>query len=223
MTFLELCQTVRYELGLSGEGPATVIGQTGQTKQLVGFVQAADTLIQTLYSDWKFLWKEWEQNTTASVEVYSSPADLGMWDMESLYLDWGTEDSLKLHVNNNKEDLMYSGTRDQGVPTKITFLPDYNIKLNPIPDDVYTITGSYYRVPTQLTANTDVSAIPEQFHRIIIARAKMLYAEAEEVFNMMQSYSIEYIQMLQKLEAHSLEGQSLHSFGQPVPLIVRPV
>ncbi len=223
MTFLELCQTVRNELGLSGEGPSSVTNQTGQTRQLVSFVATADMLIQTLYADWKFLWKEWELQTVSGQEVYSQPSDLSMWDMESFYLDWGTNNATKLTVQNNKEDVMYAWEREVSTPAKIIFLPDGNIKLNPIPDDIYTITGSYYSTPVYMTGNTSVSAIPAQFHRIIVARAKMLYAEAEEVFTMLQSYAVEYEQMLDKLESHSLEGQQVHSFGQPVPLTVRSI
>ena len=55
MTFLELCQTVRSEVGISGTGPTTVIGQEGQLLSIVNFTAEADFLIQGLWLDWNFL------------------------------------------------------------------------------------------------------------------------------------------------------------------------
>ena len=58
MTFLELCQTVRQEVGLSGTGPTTVVSQEGQLKVVVDFVIEADHQVQGLWSDWNFLWSQ---------------------------------------------------------------------------------------------------------------------------------------------------------------------
>ena len=62
MTFLELCQTVRQEVGVSGTGPSTVLSQEGQLKVIVDFVAASDFEIQVLWEDWDFLWAHGHQS-----------------------------------------------------------------------------------------------------------------------------------------------------------------
>jgi len=223
MTFLELCKTVREEIGLSGTGPSTVVGQTGQMAQLVGFVKTADYMIKGLYEDWKFLWDEFSTTTVASQDTYASPVHLSSWDVESFYLNWGADGASKLLVNSYKDDRLVSAERSTGKPTHITLLPDGSLKLNPVPDGAYTLTAVYYKVPVMLSTNTDVSEIPAKFHRIIISRAKMLYAESEEIYQQMQANAIEYNLLLSRLEAYSLEGQRHNTLGQPDSMVVRAV
>ena len=223
MTFLELCKVVKREIGISGSGPSSVNDQQGQIAQLVGFVQSADMLIQNLWTDWNFLWDEHEFQTVAEQEGYSPPNDFGDWDYESFYINWGSNESFPLKVLNEKKDLKMSGSRTLGTPLYLVVLPNNQLKLNPIPDKEYTLTCSYYKAPTMMTENTSVSAIPEQFHRIIIARAKMLYAEAEEIYDQMSVNEREYRETLAKLESHSLHGQKPHRYAQTDQLVVRPI
>ena len=223
MNFLDLCKTVKREIGLSGDGPNSVLNQTGQLAQLVGFVQSADMLIQNLWTDWNFLWAEWEVVTVAETESYAIPSDFGEWDYESFWLNWGEHTAQQLTPLTEKEDLKNSGARKIDTPLNVIILPDNNIKLFPVPDGVYTLSASYYKVPVMMTENTDVSAIPSQFHRAIIARAKMLYAEAEEIYDQMMANRTEYEETLDKLEAYALPAQRYHRFAQTTQLVVRPV
>ena len=48
MTYLELCQTLRREAGVSGVGPASVVDQSGEYLRLVEWIKAAWTEIQLL-------------------------------------------------------------------------------------------------------------------------------------------------------------------------------
>lgn len=46
-----------------------------------------------------------------------------------------------------------------------------NIKLYPTPDQVYTLTLRYQKVPTELSADADVPQIPEEFQEILVLGA----------------------------------------------------
>lgn len=219
MNYLELCQVVKRELGLSGDGPSAVTNQQGQLAQLVGFVQAADLLVQNLWVDWKFLWSEYSFSTIASLEKYSPPSDLGVWDRNSFYIE-DTLGSIEMEFSDDYNRYR-NPEKEEGLPSVIIQQPNNILKLYPIPDDAYMVYSEYFKSPVPMVENTDVSLIPSQFHRIIISRAKMLYAEAEELPQQLQIYAVEYNETLVKLEAYSLIGQHRNSFAQPEQMVVR--
>jgi len=69
VTFLELCKTVRQELGISGNGPSNVSSTIYQEKLLIDWVKAADLLVQRLHPDWDFLWASWSETTSAGTST----------------------------------------------------------------------------------------------------------------------------------------------------------
>ena len=64
-----------------------------------------------------------------------------------------------------------------------------------------------------LAANGDVSAIPPRFHKIIIARAKMYYAENEDAPEIMAGALAEFEDLLDKLESDQLPRQKNRRFS----------
>jgi len=212
MTYLELCQTVRQEVGLSGTGPTTVTSQEGQLKVVVDLVIESDAQIQTLWHDWNFLWSQYTSSVTVGnrAPALQKPTDLGMWDRDSFFLDYTTNDSTHLRnlpYHDYRED-QRQGVATNATPTYVIIQPDQNIILDPPADTTYSITADYWKTPTRLSANTDVSAIPSQFHRIIIARAKTMWAEREEAPEILLSSAAEYQDVLDKMESHSLPFQT---------------
>ena len=85
--------------------------------------------------------------------------------------------------------------------------PTGSLLVHPHPDKVYTITADYWRIGLKLAENLDVSAIPVQYHRAIIARAKTMWAEREEAPEILLAASAEYQDVLDKLESQSLPEQ----------------
>ena len=129
MTFLELCQTVRQEVGVSGTGPTTVLNQEGQLKVIVDFVADSDFQIQILWEDWEFLWAQYSStlSTGVAAPAVAKPTDLGTWDMRSFYLDYTTNESAFL------APLSYIDWRSnyrQGVATA-------NATVSPIPEQFH--------------------------------------------------------------------------------------
>jgi len=211
MNFLELCQTVRQEVGISGTGPSTVLGQEGQLKAIVDFVVEADYQIHGLWKDWDFLWSQYSTSLAVGVAepALPKPADFGTWDLRSFYLDYNTSDWNSLAPIDYIEwrDTLRQGVQDNSTPTYVIVRPNGNLLVHPYPDKVYTISADYWSVGTRLTANLDVSPIPVQYHRAIVARAKTMWAEREEAPEILLAASAEYQDVLDKLESQSLPEQ----------------
>ena len=67
------------------------------------------------------------------------------------------------------------------------------------PDDIYTVTGVYYKKPTELSANDDMPDMPEQYHMLIVYRAMQEYGFYESAQEVIQRGTIRYNDMLQNL------------------------
>jgi hypothetical protein len=211
MNFLALCQTVRQEVGISGTGPSTVLGQEGQLKAIVDFVVEADYQIHGLWKDWDFLWSQYSTSLAIGVAepALPKPADFGTWDLRSFYLDYTTADWNNLVPVDYVEwrDTLRQGVQGNSTPTYVIVRPNGNLLVHPAPDKVYTISADYWSVGTRLAANLDESPIPVQYHRAIVARAKTMWAEREEAPEILLAASAEYQDVLDKLESQSLPEQ----------------
>jgi len=221
-TFLELCQLMRQECGVGGSGPSAVTGQTGMLAKLVSWVAAADMDICTKYLDWGFLHSEHSVPTVAGTKDVSAPSDFGMWDEESFYLNRTTDQYQKLTPVDYFEwrDAYRNGVKTNAKPTMVIIKPNKDLILEPPPDIEYTLTADYYKTATKMTANTSVSLIPTKFDRLIIARAKMWYAEHENAPEVMQGAVVEYKELMGRLESLYLRGQEPNTMGHSHMVIV---
>lgn len=207
MTYLELCQKMVRDLGLQ-DTVGAVTGQLGMSAKIVDWIADADVYIQSLWHDWNFLWSQYSGSTIAGVREVAAPSDLGTWNRETFYLNYTSDDNIKLMVLEYKDWLnMYrQGTQTNGEPHSAVILPDDRIYFEPIPDAVYTFTADYWKTPTRMTANTSLSPIPARFHRIIIARAKIYYAEHDEFTNVYELAVAEFGDLLIQLQSAELPG-----------------
>lgn len=217
MDFLTGVQAFQREVGVSGSAIAAVTGQTSMNEKLVNWYADADIHIQSLHWDWNFLWSQFTVSTAEGNTMPTVPSDLSLWDRDSFYLDYTTATHRKL----TKIDYIdWRKTYRQGVktnkkPTSIIVQPDNTIILDPPPDAVYSLTSDYWATPTKMVNNTDTSAIPSSFHRIIVVQAKLWYAEEQEVSDVYQAASLELFGnprksitgLLQQLESHELPEQ----------------
>jgi hypothetical protein len=87
MTFLELCQRLRQEVGAAGSGPAAVTGQHGESARLVGWIQQAWTDLQAKRPNWQFAWQIGEIEMEDGYREYALPADWQSFVRETIYLD----------------------------------------------------------------------------------------------------------------------------------------
>lgn len=187
MNFLELCQRVRQECGGQGLGPTAVTGQTGSNKRYVDWTATAWMTIQNMRSNWRFLWREFEFNTTAAFGDYNpDAADVAWWsNFASAYLTAdGVSDTLPLRFREYEE---WRHLYERGYPSLVndrpqefTILPNNYLRLTPKPDDIYTIVGDRQLRPQIMVANDDVPAIDLRHHEIIVWRAMMHYGGFED-------------------------------------------
>lgn len=225
-TFLQLCQATRRECGISGTGPAAVTSQTGVLEKVVGWVADADAEVQSRWFDWDFLHvSTWNHATIAGTATVAAPATIGVWDEDSFYLDYSTADHKKLTVLPYKvwrRDYR-QGAQTNQQPDSVVILPDLSLRLQSPPDDVYSLTGDYWKRPVKMTANSDTSPVPEEYERIIIARAKIAYAESQGAPEVLASAQIEFDDLLDKLEAKYLPGgQRSRRMSEAEMIVVRP-
>lgn len=219
MTYLQLCQKFRRTSGISGSGPTAVTGQTGIAELIVDWIADADQLIQEQWFNWGFMWGTKTFNTVANDKDYTltdlslvtGSTALNNWDDTSFVVSPTSNSYQRLKSLSYKEyrGNYKLGTVPTGKPTHVVIQPDNSIILYPTPDAVYSVTADYFKKPNRLAANTDTSPIPVQYHDAIIYRAKLMYAEYEEIPNLYQSASIDYDKIMQSLQAHSLPDMHL--------------
>lgn len=194
MTFLELCQNLRREAGISGSGPSNVTGQTGEMDRIVNWIKQAWNEIQMLRKNWMWMRGDFTFNTTDGDDEYT-PADVGIasrfgcWAYETLRIyptSSGPAGEIELpfldYVSFLK--IYHTGSRPEGMPVCYTIGNDLNILLGPVPDRQYTITGEYWKATQSLAANTDTPEMPADYHMLIVFRALEkygLYESAGEV------------------------------------------
>lgn len=205
-TFLSLLTTTYREAGISAASPASVVNQVGITNLLANLVADAAYDIETIWSDWDFLWYQWSESTISGTSEYSGPSDLGNFDMESFYLNYTSDSYVKLRRMDYRvwRSSHRNGTQTTSTPAYFIITPDNSVILHPVPNAVFTLTADYWKTPTRLAANTDTSPIPSRFDRAIIELAKMRYGENRGVNELVINSQANFQTWLKKLEGDQL-------------------
>ena len=221
-TFLQLVQASCQEFG--EPAVTAVAGQTGNAAIYVRFVQEADVEIQGLWFDWDFLHVgTWSANTVIGTAAVAAPADIGVWDNQSFYLNYSLATYQQIYPIEYKawRANYRQGVQTNKMPSNVVVMPDQSLKLYPPPDAVYSLTADYWKRPAKMTADANTSPIPEEYERIIIAKAKIAYGEKMSAMEVYQSGQVEYNLLLDKLEAKYLSNQSGRRMSDPGMMVVR--
>lgn len=186
MNFLEMAQRVRQECGISGDGPAAVLGQSGISAKLVAWVQAAYEEIQGAHP-WRFNWGLHSQGLTAGVGTYDPVADWGL-DFRELahnpcYVYRTADGAVAKHWLcqvpwEQMREMVQPGL--QGVPLYCALRPDGLLQLHPEPQDGLTLVLEYAKNPALLEQNIDKPSLPERYHMAIVWRAVMFWCAHDE-------------------------------------------
>jgi hypothetical protein len=190
VNYLQLCQRVRQEGGIAGTGPATVLNQTGEYLRLANWVAGAWDEIQEMRSTWLWMHGDFSFTTTPSVGVYT-PAVVGLtdwrwWDRKSFKIydvAKGLSDQGRFgHMSHQTwSDTFDVNQQTDDRPQKWTERPeDGAIILGPVPDVPYVVSGQYWKAQTHLVNDTDIPAMPGDYHLAIVWRALMMYYQFEE-------------------------------------------
>lgn len=210
--FLTLVGDLHTEVGAAGVAPTSVVNQTGEAKRLVRWVAIADYKIQLKWINWKFLRAVFSTGNTTSVGVatLAKPATLKTWDLKTFQIVApGETDKNPIDVVEYEDVKDEIVDTDQGIPSRITIMPDNSLRFEPVPDGIYTIHADFYSKPIKMAANIDVSLIPEEQHdTAILGRAMMLYANHENAPEIKEQGRELYSEGLGELENHQLPNKN---------------
>lgn len=201
MNFLQLCQAVAREIGVSE--PTTTVSQTGDSKRIVEWVKRAWLDIQSDHHNWDFLWMRTEFDTVSGVTEYNPATTVKTWDQNSFSIflksdGEGSERSLPamLYSEYKTVDL---GTSDDGYPNTVVVLPSNYLLFDPTPGAVYTVQCNYWKNPVELSANTDTPASHAQYHNIIVDKALEYYYLYEQDTALYQGANLRFQEGLSRM------------------------
>lgn len=216
MTFLQLVQALRQECGVSGSGPSSVLSQTGESKRLVDWTNAAWLEIQGLHDSWAFLRKTFSFQTTASVGDYTPTAagltDHRYWHKETMRVyktalgisdeQWLVEWEYQVFRNTYRFNVQ---TTQTGRPVVFAEKPmDKALMFGNVPEGVYTVVGEYQAVPTEMSVDADTPSIPSHLHRVIVYKAMESYALFESAPEVLTRAQTAYSRLINQLQREQL-------------------
>lgn len=189
MNFIQLCQRVYAEGGLSGDITSTV-NQTGESHRVVGWVSSAyQEVLNDQGLSWTFLRKEATVQLTQGVGEYSF-SDLNLAEG----VQWDTR-TMRVAVNPNLSDetfLQHMGFqqfRDYWLFSSrrtVTSRPlnaavdlSTHLRIAPLPAGDYWLSFQYLINPEKLINNEDTLVIPDRFQMIVVWRAVRHYGMFE--------------------------------------------
>lgn len=220
MDYITLAQRLRTECGVSGTNN-TVVGATGEWGRLCAWINQAWQDVQMENPDFDFMRGTATLNTTANIGEYSPSTDFGLTD----FAEW-RDKSFRIYLTAagiGSQWLLpyrdYASFRDYYLlssrqttyarPTEMTVAPNKNILLGLAPNDVYTVTGEYFKTVTELTADADEPTMPARFHMAIVYRAMMSYGAFESAPEVYQRGEKDYNRMMNKLRISQLPDVTL--------------
>lgn len=216
MNFLQLCQRLRQECSISGSGPTSVVGQSGEMQRLVDWTNQAWTEIQEFRPNWNWMVGAFSFQTVAGQYEYT-PTEAGInttfanWKLDSVRTfltaqGVGSEQYCSFTPYDCFRDfyLFSTHTTSLSQPLEISVAPNKNLLLGYPPNAVYTCRGEYYKLPQVLAADVDTPDMPARFHMMIVYRAMMEYAAYTASPEVYQRAEQRYREMLHRLEQDQL-------------------
>ncbi len=208
MNYLQLCQRLMIECGISGT-LSTTAGVTGAERvRVTTWIAAAWAEIQGKHDDWGFMRASYlnPQGVTGTAGIsfptvagrpVNTLVQLGLttitkWDEYSFRVyqtaaGVNSETFLDpISYDDWRDAYMYGALRTvQTRPVAVAISPDLGVCLGPPPDGTYTVEGDYWVDVQQLTSDNQIpQGIPARFHMCIVYEAMKKYAgyeAAEEV------------------------------------------
>lgn len=207
MTFLELCRKVYMRAGYSGNGPASVENQSGQSARVVDYVDEAWQEIQRSRTNWHFMRRRFRATTSPGIAVVSiANAEkitgnlIHSIDRNSWYSQASGEltGGRMMYAHSDKRRWIESSESIIVGRPQHFWESTSGIRVSPLPDREYEITGDYY-ITAQAFASTESDqnkrrplsekspSMPEHYHMAIAYLAMRELGAFEESANL---YSI---------------------------------
>ena len=225
-TYLELVSDMIMETGLNGgNAPSSIANAEGDAAKVCYWIRIADMQIQRERIDWDFLWAIEDADLTADSNVVPSPSHVADSDDANqttalvnaipknrlAIIDANGEAFFPTYLEWNHFSVLY-GYETQPVcdyPSYWTIRPDRTILLSePIESSDLTCRYEYRRKPIEMRESADTSRIPDDFSRLIVLKAKILYAEHEDAPEVDIGSTADYDVMLnQMISVHTEESE----------------
>lgn len=221
MTFLEICQRLRQEAGISGSGPVSVLAQTGDMKRVVDWASDSYRDIQSAYKTWRFLRKDFSFDTISGTANYLptsvSITDFSSWVPYNMSLYKEASDEVFLGIplwdEFRQEFLVGTNRTSAGRPSIVAIKPDNSLQFWQVPNDAFKVVGEYYKIPDVMDADGDTPLFPARFSMIIVWKGLMSYGAWANASEKYAHGKTEYERMKPQLEGDQLEQ---FSYGAPL-------
>lgn len=210
MNFLEMCQAVFIEGGISGQ-IGNVQNQTGEAGRVVNWVRNAyREVLNDQAAQWKFLRKTQTVQLTPGKQNYTF-ADLGLttgvqFDTRSMRValnaDLSDEQRLShMDFKSFREYWLFASRRlIQGRPLNASVNDNTEVVFGPIPDQAYYVDMQFQIMPAVLANNNDVPLVPDRFSYAIVWRALRHYGIYEAAPEVVARADLGYKEVMQQLE-----------------------
>ena len=197
MNFLDLCQRLVQETGIADEGPATVTGQTGDMGRIVNWINDAWLKIQSIRADWNWAWSTGTSTLTAATNTVTLPATVET--IKRVSIGQGFLQALDYNDFADNYRVIQNGD-----PSVYSIKPDGTLCFSSKPTENKTVSYESYATPAALVNNTDVPAMPERYHLLIVYEALRCYAQFDEAPELEKRAFLYYEEMLADLERDQL-------------------
>jgi len=225
--YLELCQSVRAQAGISGNStPANTENQIGILNDVVRWTAESYNEIQTLHENWNFLHNTYSLLLQPGFSSYNPELLVG--DNGGVGVRTPTKDTFILESVSPKIRLKYIAwsvwqisdvmlREEIGSPEYYTEDPKGNFHFYPIEEPAadqidnidHTISFQGYARPQRLLKSTDIPILHPQYQELIKLGALKRYAEFYNSPEIMQSVVVTYDQQLNKLRYSELPRDNL--------------
>jgi hypothetical protein len=208
MNYFTLVKKTWQKCGLTGAGPTSVVSQVSMPGRIVAFVDEAYAFIQGQHTNWKFLWRKKTGIALTIGDSYYLPGDLGVTDLAALSKVFiqvsGQWTSIEIVREESRAAEFDNVPTANACPAGLYILPNGAWQFNAPPDLAYPVIIEYYRTADTLTLNSSVPIFPVDYHRAIVARAVMAYAQYDEDQTLERAATVDFSQILHRLECNQL-------------------
>lgn len=219
MNRLDLVRRLAVECGVPSTNLTSTLNQTGEYGRLVGWIDDAWNDIQTAHQDWGWMrtsasWATVDaQYQYTTVQCGITAGTFGMWDKDT-FRNYVTASGVQSEILMSettggydawRDTYLYGGTRATRTrPVEFAIGPDKSVFAGPVPSAGYTMTADYFTAPLAMAADTDIPALPTQFHMAIVFRAMMSYGGYESATEVYQRGEIEFGKLMKRLDIDRL-------------------
>lgn len=217
-TFLTLVTNFIMETGIhGGNAPSSVAAATGDAAKVVYWIKVADQQLQRERIDFDFLWNKPTVQLTQDSNVVPHEDENGTNIINAIakkrlaVINANGEPHFPEYMKWDDFSIIYDyeAQEPSDFPSYWSIRPDRVIVLSePISSAGMNCKYEYWRKPSRLTNDNDKSRIPDDFDRLIILLAKILYAEHEDAPEVDAGSSAHYeIMFNQMLSVHAPEAE----------------